>query len=309
MEAHDVLADDVQIGRPVASKARAVGVGIVDRGDVVGQRVDPYIHDVPGIARYTHPPVEGRARHREILQAASDEARHLVEPFPRQHEIGMTCVELEQPVLVGGQAEEIALLLHPFDRSALWSDPIAALVEPGFLLVVVGLVAHRVPAGVLVEIDIARSLHALPDGCGGAMVALLGGADECVVRAIHSLDHCLEARHIAFDQLARGEFLADRGLLHLLAVLVGSGEEEHVVAVEPHEAGDRIGGDRLVGVADVGRAIGIGNGRGQVIAGPVSHRRVVSEGTSAAASPRGRGKARQGSLPPKTWMAGTKARP
>ena len=104
------------------------------------------------------------------------------------------------------------------------------------------------------------------------MVALLGRADERIIRAVHPLDHGLEARHVALDQLARRELLAHRGLLHLLAVLVGTGEEEHVVAVEPHEAGDGIGGDRLIGVADMRRAIGIGNGRGQVVAGLVSHR-------------------------------------
>ena len=56
------------------------------------------------------------------------------------------------------------------------------------------------------------------------------------------------------------ELLLRRGLQHLDAVLVGAGEEEHVVAVEPHEAGDRVGGDRLVGVADMRRAVGIGDG-------------------------------------------------
>ena len=49
------------------------------------------------------------------------------------------------------------------------------------------------------------------------------------------------------------------------AVLVGAGEEEHVVAVEPHEAGDGVGGDRLIGVADMRRAVRIGDRGGDVI--------------------------------------------
>ena len=56
-----------------------------------------------------------------------------------------------------------------------------------------------------------------------------------------------------------------RGLLHLDAVLVGAGEEEHVVAVEPHEARDGVGRDRLVGVADMRRAVRIGDRGGDVI--------------------------------------------
>ncbi len=66
------------------------------------------------------------------------------------------------------------------------------------------------------------------------------------------------------------------GLLHLDAVLVGAGEEEDVVAVEPHEAGDRVGRDRLVGVADMRHAVGIGDRGGEVIVGLVGHLRECS---------------------------------
>ena len=106
------------------------------------------------------------------------------------------------------------------------------------------------------------------------MVALFGGSDEYVVRAVEPLHHGLEARHVAFDQLRRGELLLRRSLQHFDAVLVGTGDEEHVVAVEPHETRDGIGRDRLVGMADMGRAIGIGDGRGEIIAGLVGHRSV-----------------------------------
>ena len=103
------------------------------------------------------------------------------------------------------------------------------------------------------------------------MVALLGGADEIVVRAVQPLDHGLEARRVALDQLLRRHAFPVRGLQHLDAVLVGAGEEINVVAVEPHEAGDRVGRNRLVGVADMRRAVRIGDGRRDVIAGLVGH--------------------------------------
>ena len=75
---------------------------------------------------------------------------------------GTSRVELEQLVLVGGQAEEIALLLDPFDRRALRPEPLALVVEPRLALVVIGLVAHRVPAGIFVEIDVAGRLPCAP---------------------------------------------------------------------------------------------------------------------------------------------------
>ncbi len=56
-----------------------------------------------------------------------------------------------------------------------------------------------------------------------------------------------------------GSFSACGGLDHLQAVLVGAGQEEHVLAVEPLEARQRIGRDRLIGVADMRHAVRIGD--------------------------------------------------
>ena len=123
VEAHDVLADHVQIGRPVFLEFLAVGIGKADGGDVIGQRIDPDIHDVLGIAGHLDAPVEGGARQRQILQAAAHEARDFVHALLRQHEIRHALVEVEQPVGEGGEAEKIALLLDPFDRRALRAEP------------------------------------------------------------------------------------------------------------------------------------------------------------------------------------------
>ena len=223
-----------------------------------------------GLDGHRDAPIEGRARDRKILQAAAHEARHLVEPLLRQHEVGHARVEFEQLVLIGGEAEEIALLLDPLDRRALRPDAHALLVELGLVLVVVGLVAHRIPSGIFVEIDVAGLLHALPDADRGGMMARLCGADVIVVRAIQPLDHGLEARHVARHQLARRQLLPRRRLQHLDAVLVGAGEEEHIVAVEPHETGNGVGRNDFVGVADMRHAVGVSD-RGRDVIGLGGH--------------------------------------
>src|SRR5205823_15053602 len=61
-------------------------------------------------------------------------------------------------------------------------------------LVVVGLVAHRVPAGIFRFVDVARLGHALPDRRRRGVVARLGRADVIVVRAVEALDHLAEDR-------------------------------------------------------------------------------------------------------------------
>ena len=93
-------------------------------------------------------------------------------------------------------------------------------------------------------------------------MARLRRADEFVVRAVHALDHGAKPQTLRSDQLPRGRvpFLLAR-LLHLLAVLVRAGEKEHIIAVETHEARDRIRRDRFICMTDVRRAVRIGNRR------------------------------------------------
>ena len=263
VETDDVLADDVHVRRPVAPVLVAL-VGEADAGDVVGQRVDPDIHHVLFVAGHLDAPVERGARDREIAQAALDEAHHLVLARVRSDEIRAIRVELEQLVLIGREAEEIALLLDPLDRRALRSEPHAVVVQARLVLGVIGLVAHRVPAGIGVGIDVAVRFHAPPDLLAGAMVLLFGGADEAVERHVQPLVHLLEAAGIAGRERGGRQALVLRGLDHLLTVLVGAGQEEHVLAVEPRKARQHVGRDRLIGVADMRNAVGIGDGGGDV---------------------------------------------
>ena len=68
----------------------------------------------------------------------------------------------------------------------------------------------------------------------------------------------------------RQPFLLGRAL-HLLAVLVHAGDKQHVIAVEPLPSGEGVGGDALIGVADMRRAIRIGNGRRDHVRGTFRH--------------------------------------
>ena len=95
-------------------------------------------------------------------------------------------------------------------------------------------------------------------------MARLGRSHDVVGARVEQVAHRRELRGGAVGEALRRQPLARRGLLHLQPVLVHAGDEQRVAAVEPHEALDRVGGDALVGVADVGRAVGVGNGGGDV---------------------------------------------
>jgi hypothetical protein len=48
-------------------------------------------------------------------------------------------------------------------------------------------------------------------------------------------------------------------------MFVGAGDQPHVAAHHPLKPGNRVGGDKLIGMADMRAAIGIGDGSGDII--------------------------------------------
>src|SRR6185437_7025111 len=95
-------------------------------------------------------------------------------------------------------------------------------------------------------------------------MAWLGRANDIIRHRIKSLPHGGELRRRAICQKLRRGGFARCGLLHLLAMLVHARDEQRVIAIEALEARDCIGRDPLIGMADMRRPIGIGNGGGDV---------------------------------------------
>ena len=170
----------------------------------------------------------------------------------------------EQPLLIGGEAEEPAFLDRPVDRRALRRELLAAVGGDQLLLVIIGFVADRIPTLVAAEIEVAARRHCLPDRLARPEMVGLGGADEAVVGNVQGVVHCLErSRHFLGEFLRRHTALARR-LRHFQAMFVGAGQEEDVAAPEALEAGDGVGRDRLIGMADMRPPVGIGDGGGDV---------------------------------------------
>ena len=90
-----------------------------------------------------------------------------------------------------------------------------------------------------------------------------------------SSDHAAANRGASWSVHSAGaEALLLGGPGHLLAVLVGAGEEEDLVAEEAVPPGQGIGVDGGVGVPHVGRVLHVVDGGGDVVAGhcPVAYR-------------------------------------
>ena len=126
--------------------------------------------------------------------------------------------------------------------------------------------ARAVEALVDALVDVARVVDALEDLLHLRVVARVGGADEEVVRRVDERRHVLEPLRVLVGELARADAELLRGERDGLPVLVGAGEEEHVLATLAHVPCEHVGGDRRVRVAEVRLAVHVVDRGGYVVA-------------------------------------------
>ena len=177
VEPQDVLADEVHTG---PERLEELAVRVVERGDVVEQRLDPNVDDVLRIPRDRDPPAERRSRDRRVLQVLR-EADHFVQSRLRVDRCGRARVVLvDEPVLVLRQPEEVVLFRNDLDRDAVDRtfpvDQLFGLVEL--------LTRNAVEAFVFREVHITRVVQALPELLHPRLVALFGRPDEVVIRDV-----------------------------------------------------------------------------------------------------------------------------
>ncbi len=270
VEPEDVLADQVDVGREGLLELGRVGP-VADGGGVVEQRVDPDVDDVLRVPGDLHAPVEGRARDRQVLQALLDEADDLVAGRLGLDEAGVGGVELQQSRGVGGELEEVVLLLQHLhgllvDGAELLPGVLALAVDQvggGLVL----LAADAVRALVTALVDLALVVQILHELLDPGRVPVLGGADEVVVGDFQVFPEGLPR---LLDQLVgpllRTDPVGLRGAHDLLTVLVRACEVPHLLAALAVPAGEHVPSNGRVGVAEVGTIIHVVDRRRDVVA-------------------------------------------
>ena len=263
VEAHDLLAHNVVVGGPVLVKVVIAVVVQPQGGAVVEQRVHPHVHHMARVEIHGNTPAEAGAGDAQILQTGLDEVvHHLVDAGA-----GLQEVRVLQQVLhaVGilAQAEEIRLLL----RVVYLAAAVGALAVHQLALRPEALAGGAVLALIGALVDVALLVHGLEDLLYGGAVIVVGGADKAVVGDVHQLPQVEDAPlalHDVIHELLGGHtgFFGLR--FDLLAVLVGAGEEHHVIALQALVAGDGIGGHGAVAVADVQLVRGVVDRRGDI---------------------------------------------
>ena len=250
VEADYLLADDVHVGRPVLVVIVVLIVQEAERGAVVEQRVDPDVHDVARVKVHGDTPCEAGAGDAEVFKAGLDEVvNHLVDAGRRLKE-SAALEQLLHGLCVLGEAEEVGFLLGVVHLAAA----VGAFAVDKLALGPEALTGGAVFALVGSFVDVALVVHLLEDALHGLDMIVVGGADEAVVRDVHQLPKVEDAALAGDDlvhELLRGDACGLGLLFDLLAVLVGTGEEHHVITAHALVARDGVGRHGAVGVAYV----------------------------------------------------------
>jgi len=114
-------------------------------------------------------------------------------------------------------------------------------------------------------------------------VARLRGADEVVVGDAEFLKRLLKRPRVLIGPLLRGQSLLRGGIHDFGRVLIGAGQEEHVIALQPVIPRENVGDGGGIDVPDVGPVIDVVDRRGDVKFHP---RRAACQLPSPASTPR-----------------------
>ena len=164
------------------------------------------------------------------------------------------------------ELEEVVALLDALDRSVVHRADVAG---EQFLFGVEALAADAVEAFIVLEIDVAAFIAAREHLLHERLMHRVGGADENIVADVERGPGVAKEGADVVGERLRLEPQRFRRALVLVAVLVGAGDEGDVAGAElaALEAGEGVGRQQFVGVADMRRPVAVSDRAGDVDAG------------------------------------------
>src|SRR5690606_8732930 len=93
--------------------------------------------------------------------------------------------------------------LVPFHWRAERLTTYAVFADSRFALIEISFLAHRIPAAIARQINVAIGSHPPPDFLARLVVALFGRTDEIVIGPAQHLDHGTEDGAVLVGQLLR----------------------------------------------------------------------------------------------------------
>ena len=261
VETDDFLPHQVHIGRPEFLEFFRI-VHDAGSGEVVHQCVEPYVHHVLRVEGHLDAPGEAGARYAQVFQAALHELDHFISAGFRLDE-GRVFFDVFHPtVSILGHFEEIGFFTDSLQRAAAVG---ADVIFVELIFRPEGFAGDAVPAFVLAFVNVALVIGALEEHLHHLLVAFFGGADEVVIGNIEFLPQLLEHSHDFIGVLDRCDAGFFGLLLDLLAVLVGAGQEQYIVAVKALETSHAVCDGCAIGMSDMQLRAGVVNRSGDII--------------------------------------------
>lgn len=245
-------------GRPLSGLRQVAG-----EGNVVDQGVKPDVGDEFGVERELDSP--GKA----ALGAGNAEVRvkvNGVEHFRlaegRKDKITALFHELLHPFHMVGQAEIPVFFLQfhhfpPFRAEVAFRVPF--LVRQELFL------AHGVESLVGFFVKLALILQVRQDFLHAGLVARIRRGGPSVIADSQAVPQRQELPRDIVDMLLRRNAQLFSRLLHFLPMLVHPGQEIDFLPLHPVPARENVRQDFFISVPDVGRSVGVVNGRGDIV--------------------------------------------
>ena len=180
VEPYDLLADEMDIRRPVFPVIGVVAGAVAHGGDVVGQSVQPNVNHMLGVKIHRNPPGEAGSGYTQVIQAVFDKLDHLVFPALRLDKVRLILVKLQQPVGIVSQLKEIGFLLGPLYLTAAVGA--FAVLQLGFRPK--GLTRGAIPALIFALVDFAPVIKLFENFLHRFYMVIVGGTDKPVVADI-----------------------------------------------------------------------------------------------------------------------------
>ena len=263
VETQNVFTDQMHIGGPqfLIQLRRILGI-VADTGDVVVQSVHPNVYNVTGIKVHGNTPAEGGTGHAQILQTGFQEVvYHFFLTRLGLNKLRMLLDVLHQAILIFAHFEEVSFFFGLFNFAAT----VGAFAVHQLALGEEGFAGYTVPALVVTFVNVALLVQLFEDLLYGLLMVGIGGSNELVIAGVHQIPNVFDLAGYFVNVLLGSYAVFLSVQLDLLAVFVGTGHEEYIVALQTTIAGNGVGQYNLIGVADMGFTGGVGNGRGQII--------------------------------------------
>ena len=263
VETQNVFTDQMHIGGPqfLVQFGRIFRI-VADTGDVVIQSVHPNVYNVTGVKVHGNAPAEGSTGYAQILQTGFQEVvYHFFLAGLGLNELRMLLDVLHQAILIFAHFEEVGFLFSLLNFAAT----VGALAVHQLALGEEGFTGYAVPTFVITFVNVALLIQLFEDLLYGLLVVGIGGSNELIVARVHQIPNVFDLAGYFVNVLLGSYAVFLSVQLDLLAVFVGTGHEEYIVALQTTIAGNGIGQNYLISIADMGLTGGVSNGRSQII--------------------------------------------